>query len=266
MRLLQFAVNCSRINRARSNVTQLRQAGRVSAWSAFVAIATLFVVVGSVRNAAAQSTGGRPYPNYNWNSYYGPLYYNPGYAQYGLPGVGVSPWNPIVQAQLDLGLRTARYNLYSAWADEANAAANLRYQQTVGQSIQNRKQAMRAQHDLRRRVPEPIPSAPEAPRVLPPNDVLENDGTVVWPASAPSSRSLDRSRSAAEEAIQIAVNEYIRYGRATFERVVEAKNRLAAYGMPALAQLKRSNPDEAEKLLDFLKRAEQVLNQLTVEA
>ena len=89
--------------------------------------------------------------------------------------------------------------------------------------------------------------------MLPPNDVFENDGTVVWPASAPSSRSLDRSRSAAEEAIQIAVNEYIRYGRATFERVVEAKNRLAAYGLPALAKLKRSNRDKAENLLDFLK-------------
>ena len=48
--------------------------------------------------------------------------------------------------------------------------------------------------------------------------------------------------------------------------MVEAKNRLAAYGMPALAQLKRSNRDEAENLLDFLKRAERVLNQLTVEA
>ena len=159
MRLLQFAVNCSRINRARGNVTQLRQAGRVSAWSVFVAIATLFVVVGSVGNAAAQSTDGRPYPNYNWNSYYGPLYYNPGYAQYGLPGVGVSPWNPIVQAQLDLGLRTARYNLYSAWADEANAAANLRHQQAVGHSIQNRKQARRAQAPI---------SAAEFQSVFPP--------------------------------------------------------------------------------------------------
>ena len=82
---------------------------------------------------------------------------------------------------------------------------------------------------------------------------------MVWPASAPSSRSLDRSRSAVEEAVRIAVNEYARYGKATFERVVEAKNRLAAYGMPALAQLKRSNPDEAEKLLDFLKRAGWIL-------
>ena len=67
----------------------------------------------------------------------GPIYYNPGYAQYGLPGVGVSPWNPIVQAQLNLGMRTARYNMYSAWADQSNAAANLFYQQAVTQQIQN---------------------------------------------------------------------------------------------------------------------------------
>ena len=65
------------------------------------------------------------------------------------PGVGVSPWNPIVQAQLNLGLRTARYNMYSAWADQANAAANLYYQQAVAQSIQNEQQAMQARYDVR---------------------------------------------------------------------------------------------------------------------
>jgi hypothetical protein len=230
-----------------------------------LAIATLLLVFGSGRSAAAQGAAG-PYTNYNWNRYYGPLYYNPGYAQYGLPGVGVSPWNPIVRAQLDLGLTTARYNMYSGWADEANAGANLFYQQSVGQSIQNRKQATQARYDLRHRVPELIGFAPGALRLLPPNDVIENDGTVVWPASAPSSRSLDRARSAAEEAIRIAVRDYVRYGKATIERVTDAKIRLAAYGIPVLAELKRSNLEDAERFLDHLKRLERVLNDLTVAA
>ena len=87
--------------------------------------AMLMFAQGVASNASAQTPLPGPYTNYNTNQYYGPMYYNPGYAQYGLPGVGVSPWNPIVQAQLNLGMRTARYNMYSAWADQSNAAANL---------------------------------------------------------------------------------------------------------------------------------------------
>ena len=67
------------------------------------------------RTAGGVGTQQNPYqpsPNYQ----YGPIdpygiNYNYDYMRYGPPGVGVSPWNPIVQAQLNLGMRTARYNL-----------------------------------------------------------------------------------------------------------------------------------------------------------
>lgn len=74
---------------------------------------TLVLVAGTAREAAAQTPLPGPYTSFNMNQYHGPMYYNPGYVQYGLPGVGVSPWNPIIQAQLNLGMRTARYNMYS---------------------------------------------------------------------------------------------------------------------------------------------------------
>ena len=122
-----------------------------AASAAACAAASLFrgprvaLAIGPEPLASAQSTAG-PYSNYNSNQYPGPIYYNPGYAQYGLPGVGVSPWNPIIQAQLNLGMRTARYNMYSAWADQSNAAANLYYQQAEAQAdaMNDRPQAMQS--------------------------------------------------------------------------------------------------------------------------
>ena len=119
------------------------------------AIAAMVILVGGTEGEAFSQTAGLPgpYTNYNSNQYSGPIYYNSGYAQYGLPGVGVSPWNPIVQAQLNLGMRTARYNMYSAWADQSNAAANLYYQQAVSQQLQNQQQAqaMQVRYDVQTR-------------------------------------------------------------------------------------------------------------------
>jgi hypothetical protein len=73
----------------------------------FVAMIVLSAGLFSEARAQTQALPG-PYTSYNANQYPGPIYYNPGYAQFGLPGVGVSPWNPIVQAQLNLGMQAAR--------------------------------------------------------------------------------------------------------------------------------------------------------------
>ena len=146
--------------------------------------------LGSAGVVGAQTQPG-PYNSYNANQYTGPLYYNPGYAQYGLPGVGVSPWNPIVQAQLNLGMRTARYNMYSAWADQSNAAANLYYQQAVSQQLQNQRQMQTVQprYDVSTRAPHPVPTQnADAKQLLSRGDVLKADGSVVWPENAPVER------------------------------------------------------------------------------
>jgi hypothetical protein len=241
-------------------------AARRAAGRGILAVALALVALGPHGQAAAQSTAG-PYSNYNWNYYPGPIYYNPGYAQYGLPGVGISPWNPIVQAQLNLGLRTARYNMYSAWADQANAAANLYYQQAVAQSIQNDQQTMQPRYDVRQRVPQPVPPpAASKPKLLPRNEVLKSDGEVIWPEFAPSSAVLDKAKSAAEAAIRVAVKEFETGGKASVQSVAEAKSELFEYGKPAIEQLARANREEAQKLLNFLASLEHVLNSLAGES
>jgi len=158
--------------------------------------------------------------------------------------------------------------MYSAWADRSNALANLAYQQAVSQSMRNeqQEQATVPRYDVRQRVPVPAaPPEPAAPKLLPRNDVLKSDGQVTWPASAPSSATLDKSRSAAESAIRVAVKEFETSGRASIQSVAEAKSDLFAYGKPALQQLVRANRDEAQKLLKFLASLEHVLDSLAGE-
>ena len=232
------------------------------------AMVLLVLVLGTGHDAVAQTPLPGPYSNYNANQYAGPLYYNPGYAQYGLPGVGVSPWNPIVQAQLNLGMRTARYNMYSAWADQSNAAANLYYQQAVTQQIQNAnaQRAMQPHYDVETRAPRPVSrSSSEATTLLSKSALLKENGDVIWPANVPASNELDKARSGAESAIRIAVKEFEASGKASISSVAEAKSQLYAYGKPALDQLARANREEAKKLLKFLASLEQELNKLAGE-
>jgi hypothetical protein len=229
-----------------------------------LAVVVMLLFLGTRGEVSAQNAPG-PYSNYNWNSYNGLPYYNPGYAQYGLPGIGVSPWDPIVQAQLNLGLKTARYNLYSSWADQSNAAANLYYQQAMAQAIKNRQQeqALPPRYDVRMRVPRPVsPTDTHTPKPLPRNQVLKDDGEVLWPSVAPSSAALDKSKAAAEAAIRVAAKEFRANGKASIQSVAEAKSQLVAYGMPALEQLVRTNRDEAKQLLKFLASLEGVLDTL----
>jgi len=228
-----------------------------------LAAAVMIVVLGPGGEVSAQSTAG-PYSNYNWNSYNGLPYYNPGYAQYGLPGIGVSPWDPIVQAQLNLGLRTARYNMYSSWADQSNAAANLYYQQAMAQAIKNQQAlALQPRYDVRQRVPRPVsPADTSTPKPLPRNQVLKNDGEVLWPKVAPSGDMFDKPKAAAEAAIRVAVKEFEANGKASIQSVAEAKSQLVAYGKPALVQLVQIERDNAKQLLTFLASLERVLDTL----
>ena len=251
------------------NLRILHSSTRRPAGPGGVIAAMVFLVAGTAGEAFSQTAGlPGPYTNYNANRYAGPIYYNSGYAQYGLPGVGVSPWNPIVQAQLNLGMRTARYNMYSAWADQSNAAANLYYQSAVAQQLQNQQQAqaMQVRYDVQTRAPRPVSSVnPEAKKLLSKGDVLKTNGDVVWPESAPASETLDKARSGAEAAIRVAVKEFEANGKASIQSVAEAKSQLLAYGRPALEQLVRANRVEAKTLLKFLASLEQELNALAGE-
>jgi hypothetical protein len=198
---------------------------------------------------------GDPYGiNYNWD-----------YMRYGLPGVGVSPWNPIVQAQLNLGMQTARYDAYNAWSAQMNQAANLFNQQAIAQAIENQRRAqmLEPRYDVRERTPRmPRADRQAAPATLPSNLVLSPDGKVLWPGLAPAGGELAKKRAAAEAAILVAVKEFKAGGKASVQSVAEAKELLYDYGLPALRGLSAKNRPAAESLLRFFSSLEQTLNTL----
>jgi hypothetical protein len=198
---------------------------------------------------------GDPYGiNYNWD-----------YMRYGLPGVGVSPFNPIVQAQLNLGMQTARYNAYNAWTANMYQAANLYNQQAIAQSIENQRQAqlLEPRYDVRDRTPRMSQSDRQpAATILPSSEVISPDGKVLWPGRAPAEGELAKKRAAAEAAILIAVKEFKSTGKASVRSVAEGKELLYAYGLPALLELGAKNRPAAESLLKFFSSLEQALNAL----
>jgi hypothetical protein len=191
--------------------------------------------------------------------------YNASAMSYGLPGVGVSPWNPIVQAQLNLGLRTARYNMYNAWTASNYQAANLYNQQAVAQALQNQKMmaTMSPRYDVRTQEPAPSSTSSEKDRgfkPLPMSQVIAPDGKVLWPSAAPVNGELGEHRSAAEAAVREASGEFRSAGRATIASVSEAKERLYDYGRPALRDLNRESRPDAVTLLRFLASLELILD------
>jgi hypothetical protein len=224
--------------------------------------------LGLVPEVQAQYTPG-PYSNYNYNwNYYGPVNYRYGMTRYGMPGLGVSPWDPMVQAQLNMSRKMARTQMYGAVSEQASSAANLFNQQAIAQAMQNaqQQQAVPPRYDVRSRAPSPVPdSAGQAPKPLPRNQVLRNDGQVIWPSSASADGELGQARAAAQAAIGVAVEEFEADGKATIQSVAEAKSLLFAYGKPVLDQVGRKNRTEARKLLTFFQSLERVLDTLAGE-
>jgi hypothetical protein len=224
----------------------------------------LILIAGGV--AQAQQYPYQSTPNYQYGAGdpYG-MNYNYDYMRYGPPGVGVSPWNPIVQAQLNLGMRTARYNLYNAWSTDMYQAANLYNQQAMAQAIENQRQmqAMQPRYDVRSQAPRTVPSSDRQNREpLPRNQVVSPDGKVLWPGRAPNDGDLAKARSAAEAAIRVAVKEFETAGKASVQSVVAAKELLYAYGRPALQKLAAENDAAAQNLFKFLANLEQLLDSL----
>ena len=209
-----------------------------------------------------------PYSSQNTNQYPGPIYYNRGYAQYGLPGVG------------SFSLESDR----AGATQSGNEDGTLQHVHALGRPVERGCEpvlsASRCTADpecagdasdaAALRCSDPRTAAgflqkSEARDLLSKSDVLKENGQVVWPATAPRSNDLDRARNGAEVAIRVAVKEFETDGKATISSVAEAKSQLFAYGKPALEQLARANREEAKKLLKFFASLEQELNKLAGE-
>ena len=188
------------------------------------------------------------------------------YMRYGPPGVGVSPWNPIVQAQLNLGMRTAQYDMYNAWTANMYQMANLYNQQAIAQQIENARQmqqTMEPRYDVRKRTQRAPKSVEQsgsplcrAIRFSRPtascSGRVELQPTETWPRHARPPRRPSRSPSRNSR----------RMAKPRFRASSRPRNVSPHTVNPALKKLAARNMDAAKSLLRFLASLEQVINSL----
>jgi hypothetical protein len=203
-------------------------------------------------------------PNYNWGSPYG-MNYNYNFMRYGMPGAAGSPYDPMIQSQLNRGMRAAQGDMAGAAPAGMFQGGALNQPDAFAQAVrdQRQNQAMQPRYDVRKRTPRTVQAKDKpASKLLPRDQVISTDGTVRWPAKAPADGELGKSRTAAEEAIRAAVKETEGGVKASVRSVVEAKERLYAYGRPALEKASGQGRQVAQGLLHFLTSLERVLDSL----
>jgi hypothetical protein len=230
--------------------------------SLFCQVLAGFLAITSGASSQAQQFPGHGTPNYNWGVPYG-LNYNYSFMRYGQAG---SPNYPMMQPQPNQGINTAAYGVNGQMARGISPAANPFNQEAVAQAMQAQRQmqVMEPRYDVRKTGSRTASSkARQANKLLTLNQVLSSEGKVLWPGKVPSEGELGKSRAATEAAIEAAFKEFKSDGKASVQKVVEAKEQLYSYGHPALDKTARQSRQSAQKLLHFLTSLEQVLDSLS---
>jgi hypothetical protein len=97
------------------------------------------------------------------------------------------------------------------------------------------------------------PSHPARPRPsIPRAELLNDDGTILWPAATPNDATTARARRAAEDAVRGVVRESRKYGHAGTRHVADARNKLTAFARLALPPLKARDAADADALERFI--------------
>ncbi len=227
-------------------------------------VLTGFLAITAGASGQAQQFPNQGTANYNWGIPYGSNY-NYGFMRYGQGEFGGSPYNPMAQSQLNVGMGPAPYDVYGTAPDETYQGSNQNIQEAAALAMQNQRQmqAMELRFDVRKRTPRTVQSKErQANKLLNRNQVLSSDGKVLWPTKAPSDGELGKSRAAVDAAIQVAYKEFKSGGKASVQNVVEAKELLYSYGHPALGKAAGQSRQAAQGLLHFLSSLERAIDSL----
>ena len=212
-------------------------------------------------------------------------------------GIGWSPYyssyGRAFNRYLGANMMASRYNLNTAEAATAYQAANLFHQEALGTMLDNyggRKYATAApSYDIQTGAPTSVvpyslgngPSRAERERHpgvavggrqnvvgpngggnLPFNRLIGRDGEVLWPLGAPTDGDLGAKKKAADEAIQGVLQDASRGRRVPARRVVEARDKLAAYVNPAADAVRKHNEKDVDGFADFVQSLDAGLRSL----
>ena len=208
----------------------------------------------------AQQFGNQGFSNYNWGVPYGQNY-NYSFSRY---GQGEAPYDNMMQPVPGPGMTPAPYDGYGLSATELYQAANPNNPEAAqAMQTQRQMQAMEPRYDVRKKTPRRMQAkARQANKPLTRSQVLSADGKVLWPGKAPSDGELGKSRAAADAAIMAAYKEFKAGGKASVQKVVEAKELLYAYGHPALDKAAGQSRQAGQSLHHFLFSLEQAIDSL----
>jgi len=172
----------------------------------------------------------------------------PGGGYYGNPGYGPGSLDVLSQQ----ALASSRYELQTAQASEAYAKANFFQQQAIGESIRN-AQAMqpppiRERYNAKTARPKGSVHAPKGEPTLALDQLMTRDGGILWPSAAPA----NTARGDFDAAIANLAKAFQTEGKADVDDINAARNLLQAYGVPALAKVRREKPTQAPAMKTFL--------------
>lgn len=172
-----------------------------------------------------------------------------GYGSYGLWPIGMGgmsladQWlSRYQQAQMV----NAQSNALNAQAAQESQAAGLLQQQATGNLAASYAGAKYGNG---------VPLSPGASTLTPVGTVplaelLDADGRVIWPLSAPVDDKLASLRQQADALVTRVVRDYRPDGRVGVRAVVEARQALAAYAVPAAQELKQANPEGYQEFVN----------------
>jgi hypothetical protein len=111
--------------------------------------------------------------------------------------------------------------------------------------------------------PAPRPHPRPTPMV-PRDQLLSDDGTILWPSDTPDDAAVAGTRKAAEDAVRGVVSASHAYGQATVRQVVDAKNKLNAFTRKALPIVMARNVGDSHGLETFIVELGKTLQTMAV--
>jgi hypothetical protein len=111
--------------------------------------------------------------------------------------------------------------------------------------------------------PAPRPRPRPTPRV-PRDQLLSDDGTILWPSATPDDVAVAGTRKAVEDAVRGVVSASRTYGQASVRQVVDAKNKLTAFTRRALPIVGARNAADSGGLEIFIVELGKTLQTMAV--
>ena len=211
--------------------------------------------------------GGYGYDVSGWGSGYG-TGWGFGYGRpYGLGGgigaYGASPYSLAASQNRSAALAANRNKLLNAEAVKDYQAANLYRQEAANEAAKRYRTAypisprygLGSEDDQARQAPQPEPRN----SLMPPDQVVDRDGNIRWPASTPTGEQLNERRQAVDDAVRTLAQESHGRKHPSIRSVVQARDALDGFAQPALDRLRSDKSDDAQGMEDFLNSLDHAL-------